>query len=92
MPSNKLHFEVCQFRLHLRIVKVVLTMCDCVFPWCFLANSAASPLAPPESPEDFKCAGSALLVAIVYELYYLEVLLVEFVEKGEDCGRIVRGL
>jgi hypothetical protein len=42
-----------------------LTMCDCVFPWCFLANSAASPLAFPPSPDDFKCEGSALLVAIV---------------------------
>jgi hypothetical protein len=54
------------FALPRNLPKKVLTMCDWVLPWCFLANSAASPLAFPASPEDFKCEGSALLAAIMY--------------------------
>lgn len=38
--------------------KIGLTICDCVLPWCFLANSAFA--SPFPRPEGFRCAGSAL--------------------------------
>ncbi len=40
--------------------KVPLTICDCVLPWCFLANSAASPFPRAEGFGIFRWPGSAL--------------------------------
>lgn len=65
-----------------RRIKVPLTICDCVLPWCFLLNSAS----PFPKPEGFKCAGNALFNAEAMVYMFCRVYGRGGMEKKLDLG------
>ena len=51
-----------------------LTICDWVLPWCFLANSAASPFPRDEGLGILRCPGSAVLKEDMVQISWVSLL------------------